>query len=268
MGRYIRLANRLLRRGARAAGRAIKRRYVHKKGGLKIKQIVKDVSMLKSMVNAEKKRYDIAGETPLGQLNGATGQGLFVTDLTPVPQEGVTSTTRTGNSIRLHSAFFKAQFWHMASTTAPITGQLIFMRVWGPPVSNLTTFVNQIFNLNPFVLNAGSPAIVDLNSDQNPDYMRQYKIIKRKRFHIPIDSYAGVNVIKTISVGLKFPKWHVRYQTDGGAVPTEGQLLMIALVDSGNISGTTASTLSNVPVSGTSTGLNFAYNMYEYYYDN
>lgn len=255
----------------RRVGTAVKGRYFKGSGFSrpKVGQILRDVSMLKTMVNAEKKRYDIAiGGTPIGQLNGAVNSGMYVTDITPIPAQGTSSVTRNGNSIRVHSGYFRFQMWHQSATVAPVRGEILFVRVNGQSTASPNTFATQMFNLNPFVLNAGSPAIVDLNSDFNPDYFRTFKVLKRKRFYVPMDTYSGVTVIKTFAVPFKFRKHHVRFSADGSTGIATGQILMIIRCDNGNISTTTASTLNNVPVAAANTGLFFSSNLYYYFYDN
>lgn len=252
-------------------GAAIKR-YFKKGYNPKINQIVKDVAMLRGMVNSEKKRNTIAtGGQVVAQLNGATGQGLFITDITPTPSEGTTSTSRTGNSIKLHSSFQRFQFYHQSATTQPINFQILILQVKGPPVSNLTTFVNNIYTLNPFVSNAGAPAIVDYNSSFNPDFFGQYRILRRKKFRLSPDQFTGQQMIKNVNLPMKYNRGkghHIRYALDNNTVPSDGQILMIVLADSGNMSSTTASTLSNVPVSAINTGLIMDYNIVHYFYDN
>lgn len=258
-----------IKRTGRYVKNAAKKRYVGKRGGVKYRKLANDVMKLKNLVNAEKKRFTIAvGSQPVGQLSGATGQGMYVSDITPIPAQGTTSITRTGNSIRLHSSYIKFQFSHLTQTTQPIQLEIMLVRVKGV-TQNSTVFASNMFNYNPFVLHGGSPVIIDLNSDLNPDFYSSYKILKRKRVFLPMDSYAGVTVLKTVSIGLKHSiDHHIRFAADGGTTPSTGQTLLIIRCDSGNISSTTASTLSNVPVSAALTGLSMSYNIYHYFYDN
>lgn len=246
---------------------AAKRRYTTKKG-LNISQIASDVALVKSMVNAEKKRFQttLAGQL-VSQVSG-NNNGYFAVDLTPQVAQGTGLGQRTGSSIKLHASHFSMQFYHQPNTAGPmkLCMYLIHPKV---PQTSVSTFINSIFNANPFVLNAGTPAIVDYNSDFNPDYKGQYTILRKKTFTVPMDTYSGVSVIKTIKFGHKWAKnHHVRYTADGNTVIATGQVLLLILADSGNQSSGTASTLTNVPVAGTLTGMTYDANIYHYFYDN
>lgn len=260
-----------LKRQAKRAGRALKRRYFKGKGygNPKIGQMVKDVAVLKRMVNAEKKRFQITAlSQPMGQVFGAVGQGMYIQDVTPIPAQGTTSITRTGNSIKLHSTFYKLQFFQMGSAVSPMKGEVLWIKVTGAYTSTPATFVSNMFQLNPFVLNAGSPVIIDYNSDYNPDYFRTFKVIRRKPLYFPADPYSTNQQIKTINVGCKYKNHHVRYTADGSTTPSAGQILMIIRFDNGNMSTTTASTLTNVVQTAANTGVYMNMNCYHYYYDN
>lgn len=244
----------------------VRKRY---SGGRGIANLASDVMLLKTMVNAEKKRFDIPSQAnPIGQLNGATGQAAYAFDVTPNPGQGTTSVTRTGNSIKLHAALYKFQFYHQSATAAPMKIKIMLLESKGSPVTAATTLAN-LFNLNPFVLNGVNPAIVDYNSDMNPDFMGQYKIIRQMKLTVPMDTYSGVSVIKDIDFGIRFaPNYHIRFAADGSSVVSSGQLTLVVLCDSGNVNAAVASTLTGAPVIAINTGCLMSYNLYNYFYDN
>lgn len=265
MARLRKFFNRAVRKVKAAA----KARYVTKTGkGLRVNQIVKDVAYLKSVLNPEKKRFNLSsGSNNIAQLNGATGQGAFIADITPIPAQGSSSITRNGNSIKLHSTWMRYQFSQQSATTQPIKIQMLWIKTFGATQSG-STFLANAFVQNPFVLNGGSPAIIDINSDMNPDYMKQYRILRKKTFTLPVDQYSGVTQIKTFGIGLKYRNHHVRFAADASTTVTEGQIFLVVLCDSGNLNGATASTLTNVPVSAVNTGATMSLNLEHYYYDN
>nr|UOF81223.1 capsid protein [Cressdnaviricota sp.] len=256
----------LLRKFGGAVKQTLKNRYMHK-GGYNIAQIMKDVSLLKTMVNAEKKHYfNVSQGNLLAQCSGATGQGLYNQDITPIPAQGTTTTTRIGNSIKMHSSIMKLQFYQSADTTQAIKVRMVIVKVKGSP-QTVSTFVANAFELNQFVLNAGNAAIVDYNSSYNPDYFGQFEIVTERKFYIPPDQVSGVKSIKSYNIPLKW-NHHVRFATDGSQTLSDGQLILVLLADSGNWDASTASTLTNVAVPAVSTGLSFDYSIMNYYYDN
>nr|UOF80450.1 capsid protein [Cressdnaviricota sp.] len=256
----------LLRKFGGAVKQTLKNRYMHK-GGYNIAQIMKDVSLLKTMVNAEKKHYfNVSQGNLLAQCSGATGQGLYNQDITPIPSQGTTSTTRVGNSIKMHSSMMKLQFYQMSACTQPVRVRLVIFKVKGSP-QTVSTFVANVFELNQFVLNSGSPAIVDLNSSFNPDFYGTFQIVVDRKYTIKPDQFSGQQSIRSIDIPLKW-NHHVRFATDGSQTLSDGQLILVLLADSGNWDASTASTLTNVAVPAVSTGLSFDYSIMNYYYDN
>lgn len=226
------------------------------------------VAKMAQMINAEKKRYTLTTTgSGISQCYGATSAGYLINDITPVPAQGTTSVTRNGASIRLHSSLFKMQIFHQSATTAPMKIQMYIVKIKGP-YQVASTWITNAFQLNPFVLNAGSPAIIDINSNFNPDYFSGFQIIQKKTLYIPVDSYSGVQTIKTYNIPLRYKNHHVRFQADGSSTPSIGQIFLVLLADSGNSSGVTASTLTNVPVTAVNTGCLVDYQIQHYFYDN
>lgn len=229
-------------------------------------QLASKVAKMAQMINAEKKRNTLTlTGAGLAQCY-ANLSGYIVQDITPNPSQGTTSITRTGNSIKLHSSILKLQLYHQANCNAPMIVRINIFRVKGV-YQNPSTFITNILALNPFVLNSGSPAIIDVNSTYNPDYFGTFQLVYKKRFTMPMDSYSGVNAIKTFNIPLRHKNHHVRYQSDGSTTSSEGQLIMFMTTDSGNFANT-ASTLTNIPVTGASTGLIVNYQIQHFFYDN
>lgn len=267
--KYVKRVKKAIRKGAGQ----IKRRYFKGKGFSRprLSNIVSDVARLKAMVNSEKKRLDITTALqPVGQLNGATGSGLFITDITPVPGSGSSFQQRTGASIKLHSSHMQFQILQQSAASQGVRLKIQIVQIKGTPFTSLLPFVTQMYDLNTFVLNAGSTVIVDYNSQLKPDSFGTYKILREKRVHIPIDPYTGALQIKTFSLGIKYNRGqghHVRYYGDTTGI-SDGQIVMFITADSGNISSSTASTLTGTPVQAVNTGVLMSYDIKHYYYDN
>jgi hypothetical protein len=229
-----------------------------------VPQMARDVAMLKSMVNAEKKRYVISSTqaTAIGQVN-ANASGYMAIDITPVPGQSNTYDGRQGASVKLHSSYMKFQFYHQASTAQNIKLKMFLVHVTGAPVASAATFLGQMFQQNSFV----SPGITDYNSQLNPDYFKQYRILRTRTVSLPPDSISGVQVIKEVAIPIRFRNHHIRFNKDTNTV-TSGQLLLFIFADSGNISSGSASTCTPIPVTAVSTGCVTNYNLTYYYYDN
>jgi hypothetical protein len=264
---FAKKVRKVVRTGARAVGRVVRKRYIGK-GKLKTGQIYRDVMMLKSMINAEKKRIiTVIQNQPLGQVRGNdTNGGVFTQDITPVPVQGTTYNTRSGSSIKLHSTFYQFQITQQSANISPISGIIEIYLIKGEPA-----FPNDMI-VERFVPNAfSSPAtLIDKAATLNPDTFNKYKLIRRKPFYIPGDQQSSQLYFKTFTLGLKYNRGnghHIRYDLNTTSIQ-QGQLIMVIRCDSGNCSTLTASTFTNIPQSAVSTGLLLNYTQTHYYYDN
>lgn len=94
-----------LRKGVRIAGQAFKKRYISNNKKLKLGKIIKDVSVVKRMLNAEKKMNALSVNGQLiGQVSGNIS-GMYYADITPTPPNGTGGSEKTGRSIKMCS-------WH------------------------------------------------------------------------------------------------------------------------------------------------------------
>ena len=135
----------------KARGAAIKR-YFNKGYNPRINNIVKDLSVLKSMVNAEKKRVEVNPTTTfqIGQVIG-NASGHYLLDLTPQPPQGTGYTNKTGNSIKWHSSYLDMQF---SAQPSNISGQMLkieIVKVVGQPFSTVTDILNRYIEPTAFL---------------------------------------------------------------------------------------------------------------------
>lgn len=253
-----------IKSAAKAVGNRLRKRYISKKSkALKVGKIARDVMYLKSVLNPEKKRHNVAG---LGQIVGQVYQnsnGAYVADVTPNPSVGTGYATRNGSSIKLHSLSMNIQFYDQLNSDSNIKGKILFVQVKGNP-QTAGTFFTEMFNPNVFI--GGGGTIIDYNSSFNPDIRPQWKLLRSFNFTHRNDAHSTQKGITTRRVGLKFKNYHVRFSKDTNSVEN-GQIIMIILLDNGN-SSATASTLTNIPNQGASTGLVLDYSIDNYYYDN
>lgn len=255
-------------RQRRRFGRFTKKRYGTWKNP-KLTNIIKDVKLLKDVINAEKKRFTISGYGQnIGQVFG-TGSGHYNTDLTPTMAQGTTYQTRNGSSIKLHSMYLKLQFTQQTGCVAPIRFKIYILKTVGKTQSNLNTYSTEILQPNPFVSGTGN--IYDLNSSFNPDNYGQIKIVATKKCYMPVDNISGQTQLRDCEIKIKWNKGkghHVRFDKDTTTV-TDGQIWMLIVADNGNASsGTPNTATSGVPQTAVSTGMSFSFNAVHYYYDN
>lgn len=247
------------RRYVKKAARYVKKRYFKGRGygKPKLAKMYADVKAIKTLVNVEKKRYNVQQNSQtVGQLS-INAVGLFCGDVTPIPAQGVAYNQRTGASMKIVSAFLEFQFWTMSANTHRTRLVLEVFRIKGAPTT-ASAFYQSHWLVNP------ASGIVDYNSDVNPDNYGTATCIYRRKFNI-IHNYSSEVAIKDMNCPQKF-NHHVRFSQNSTTV-TDGQLIMAIRADSGNVSGT-ISTATNVPILTASSGINFNYDYTFYYVDN
>lgn len=256
----------LLRRLAAGAGRALKKRYT-RKGNLNVSQIAKDVMMLKSVINSEKKRTTLgAGSFEsahfCGQVNGSSS-GHQILDISPSSiAQGTDYNQRTGNSIKLHSLVIKGQFIQMTNTSQKVRVSVdIFMRK--TDVASPAKLLAEVYSLNPFP----STPVLDYHSVRNPDFYGDYMLLASRRLYVASDTVSPqTNACVNYTIPIKFgPKVHAKWTTAGAYESV--QIFYVVRLDSGN-QASTASSIVNIPTGVAETGL-FHVNQWQYfYYDN
>lgn len=243
-----------------------------KKGKLSGSRVLKDIAMLKAMVNAEKKRLIVpqTGFVPVAQVrnNGASElSGSYVQDVTPIPAQGIGYNQKTGNSIKLHSMHWDFQVSGQANTAAGIKLKFMWVQVTGLPYSNISDIYDKFINPNPFIqTTTGQTICYDVNSSRDPDYFKDFRVLKTKYVTLAPDQTSGVINVRQFSVGQKFRNYHVK-TNDNTSTPTNGQMFLLILADRGNSGGTT-STQNGISIGAPQTGVNILWNASYYYYDN
>lgn len=251
--------------------KAIKKRYVSSRGKPRVNNIVKDVARLKRILNPELKTFVINNDPSvddgidIGQVSG-NSNGYFALDITPIPAQGTTSITRTGNSIKLSKIVCSFLMFQQASSASPIQGKLVFVHVKGAPVASATAAVTSYYNPNPFL----NVDIVDYHSMFDEDKRKQYTVLATKYFKIGSDTVSSVEMGISLRHTLYFKNHHVKFDADASQSVAEGQILMFVLVNSGNAANSTASTVKNImPTAGAvTTGMTLNYNIESHFYDN
>lgn len=243
--RIKRYAKKQLKRGIRFA----KKRYI-KKGGPNVKNIYKDVMMLKSLVNVEKKRFDVtsAGALTFGQTAGAGVAGYLAVAVTPTPGQGNQLSARNGNSIKLVSCCIDLYFNQSANA---VNGSKIkwylFLRKDNGVDTTPTVAATQLMEINPF------SAVIDYHSSRDAEYFTAYSVVKSGIVSLTPDSLTGQIAFAQRKVPLKL-NHHLKFNTDATTITTKNKFFMLFTMDTGD----------NVAL----TGGQVQYNIRWYYTDN
>lgn len=261
-----------VRKYAKRTKRAVKKRYF--KGGKYSKPNVytmaKDISLLRGMLNSEKKIFTVstgAGNSyPLGQVN-QNASGHYIQGFTPGPVQGVESNQRVGSQIKLSSFHMDIQLW---SQNSAISGNKFILEIWnvtGQAQDNLSNFMPDVYTPNSFT--TGGVSIYDMTSNRNVDNFKNYRCIVRKKLYLPPEDQAGQVSMRNFQIGKKFGKngHMIRYASPDFPDITQGQLVLTIRADQGNSAGT-ASTTGGIVTQAPYTGAWYKANTVFYYIDN
>lgn len=241
-----------VKKAVRVVGRTAGKRWLTKgkKKSLNYNAIIKDVQMLKHLVNIEKKRFDITQSTVVnvGQLFGAGVSGQFASAVTPYPIEGVAQGQRVGNSIKLVSACMDIQFQQQSAAVNNI--KVKYYLICRPDNSSTLSpgsTIAQFFEPNPF------SGVNDYYSARDPEYFTNFKVIKSGTVTLKQDSItSGMSIVQR-RIPLKL-NLHLKFNTDSSTTTTKNQLYLLAVASAGDVSA--------------STGVAMQYNIRYYYTDN
>lgn len=154
-----------------------------------------------------------------------------------------------------------------SNTAAGIKVKIQLVQVLGYPFTTITDVYNKFITPNLFITNGLSQTpVFDVNSSRDPDYFREYKVLRTKIVYLAPDSLSGVINVKQFAIGLKPYNYHIKTNDNTTSV-SSGQMFMIITADRGN-SGGTASTLNGLSIAAASTGANLLWNATYYFYDN
>lgn len=227
-------------------------------------KLARDINILKSIINSEKKRLTLSNrDMNIGQLANATGSGHWLIDMTPNPSQGLGYQNKIGSSIKLHSTHFDFQFTGQTSTISAIKLKIEVIKVEGLPYSNVQDIMGKYILPNNF-LTGGS--IYDVSSARDPDYFKNFRVLKRRYITLPADQMTGDVPLRQVSMGLKYKNHHVR-NNDNDPTLSQGQILILITADRGN-AGSVLSTVGGAAITTPNTGVRFGYDITHYFYDN
>lgn len=219
-------------------------------------------ALAKSQVLEKKHITGSLSSIYVGQVNGNIA-GYSFSDITPLIGQNDGYNNRTGSKVSICSMSVRFQFWQQASVQQNVSLKYHIVYVPNNNENSLSLMMSQMFQNNPF------SGIIDYNSSRNPDYMKSYKILRTGRCYLPQDSTTSTaqSIVKESRIGIKLKKpITLTYSANTNSI-AQGRFMLLVFANCGNSNTSTACTLANVPITGTSTGLyyNMAYDTY--YYD-
>lgn len=230
-------------RKAKKATKKPARKYRRKQSG--VKKLANDLRILKRQVAGEKKTLEsgLVPGTGIGQCF-VNGDAQWTLDMTPRPPQGDGFDERVGRSIKLVSMSLQYQISQQSNTNHPMRIQFYIVRLMGVPQNAGVAYAN-FKKQNPITGVRDSMALRDLN------HFKDYRVIKTFSCYLPQDQASGNLVVKTGRINLKL-NHYVNFEGNTTSL-TDGQIMMFAFADSGNIGGTNSS-LPNVVIQAPNTG--------------
>jgi len=255
-----------------------KRRYgIGKgKGGIKIDAIAKDLMMIKSRLNSEKKEkreVEITSGKVAQVFNDLNG--YWFQDITPTLGQGTGADERVGNSLKMTGCNFNFQFIGQQNT---LTGRKIkigLYRVRDPslgPSDYSTDVTTDVFDANPLT------GLLDYNAARAYRNSKNDGIacIREKTVYLPKIQQLGTSsdranldyekAYKTVNFPVKLNDL-IRYEQDNDNLPNGFRYVILVRADVGN-SGSISSNIQNIPVTSSSSGVDFRMGQRWWYVDN
>jgi len=235
-----------------------KTKYTKKRGSATTNsKLIKEISMMKKMMNFEKKRIDVTRSSNVVAQTNINAQGLHSNDVTPQPTQGTGFGNRVGSQIKVVSMYATFQFWSQTNNNHETNLIIEIFKFKGVP-EVVSSFITQYYNVNPVT------TIIDYNSARDPDYFGSAYCVCSRKVKIKVPQYSGQVQITNYALPLRLQS-SVRFD-DNTSTITDGQFIICIRADSGNWNSVT-STLSNIPIQTASSGLTFNYDIKWYYYD-
>lgn len=258
-----------MKKYAKKATKAAGKRYEMSYGrrGLRMSKhslakIVKDVEMVKSRLNVEKKFIEgTITDGLVGQAN-VLAPGYFTSTLTPLIAQGDTENQRNGSSVKLTGLHLQLQ---MVGQTNTVTRRKFKACIVSSTDTSVTNVINDLWDVNPLT------GFVDYFSNLNySNQKRAHKIERTVYFNTGnsgADAQAGApwapKVVKKIS-----HKFDTVTRFEGtSSTPKDMNYFLIIFCDTGNV-GSSTSPNSGVMIPELFTGMSLQEYFRWWYVDN
>jgi len=245
------------------ASTAVKKRYGIGKGrgGFKISQVAKDVEMIKSRLNVEKKfiDQDLVNDATVGQSNDES-YGYYIADVTPEMSQGVGENNRIGNSIKLTGMVIRANFRQQSSSGKRIA-KVCLIRSKTQDAGN--DVVNDLFDNNPLT------GFVDFHSPMNYAGMRgrasSHQIVATR--YVKIESSNDEDAVATLKMPVKLNDL-LRFSSNSDTSPEDCRYKLVIFLDYGNRNILSSTSNLGCVIPGVATGAILNHQVRAWYVDN
>lgn len=186
------------------------------------------------LMNVEKKRVDVSqGVGVAFALNNGVTSGAYAVDITPTPAQGVTGSTRNGNSVKIVSACIDLQIKQDALTVNSFKYRWYI--VTRPDAAQTLTASNALalFNeINPFT------GFIDYHSNRDPEYFHMFRVIRKGTGQLSADQLASQTAFNQIKIPLRL-NHHLKFNADASTTTTKNQFYLFIVPDTGSVTATT-----------------------------
>jgi len=235
---------------ARRTKKVVRKRYSGKSG---ISNLVHDVSLLKQIINVEKKYFSTTDQGIFSQLNstGTYPGGISYANISPQIPVGDTVSHRNGNSVKLTGGLLQLQIKQQSTTSSVLYYKcFVVLRQECYQPASAASVGQSMFEQNPFSPGAHC---LDYHSQRNINTMSQYKILRVIKGKLMPDEISLQTSASQLAIPFKF-NMHLRYNDSTTNLPVTNNIYLVFLADSGN--------------SSANTGATWAHNMKFFYVDN
>ena len=169
--------------------------------------MAKDISLLRGMLNSEKKQYTISTGSSwykVGQVDG-NASGHYIVGFSPNIPQGTTSADRIGKQVKLTSFHIDLQLYAQSSA---ISGNKFIFEIWdwvGQYSGTLGNFMPDVFTSNPFVTGQ-SQAIYDNTANRQVSNFKNYRCVYRKVLYLQADDISTQTAVKNYQLGHRYGK--------------------------------------------------------------
>lgn len=261
---------------AKKATKAVGKRYGVSYGrkGLRmskssLSRIDKDVQMIKSRLNVEKKlKVGLVQTGTVAQANQNT-YGFVTHDLTPLWTQGVGEDQRVGNSLKLTGFHMKLQLRGQQYTGTKRRLKIMLIKTTRPGTITLDNIVEDMFDINPLT------GFVDYHSDRDySDNQKTEKVLRTVYMTLGdkpyTDSFGDGEPYAQIAdrtIALKLQDV-LRFENNLTSAPNDARYFVVMLCDTGNKSTSSSSTNPGVMIQPQRTGVEYQFHNKFWYCDN
>lgn len=211
-------------------------------------------SQVKGLIRKQKREVEMKRQfmaspatSNVGQVN-ANGSGVLCLDITSCMSIGAAAGVqdRVGNKVNLKGIFLRYQ---LQQQSALAIGVKYIMEVY-----KTTDLSTSIGSLPGTLYNSDTiSGVIDYNSTRAMLYRNIYKRIYAKSIYIPADSTSSVANFVDKKVLIK-QRQMLEWPTAATTNPQNIRYFVIIRASAGNLNTSTASTLTNIPLTAVNTG--------------